>query len=350
MEKKMKRKNLLHIIAVWVFIAFIVLGLACCASFFNILFNKSDNNEQPDNNPQVNGAEELKDYLNEQTDNSLDRPISVTVTVNDQTIKDTMDVIKSSGKYVSIRFSSSELTTFPADTFTNCANLTSITLPNSVTSIKDNAFNGCTNLTEINLGSNIASLSYNAFNNCPSLISINVDSRNQNYSSGSVMQANGVLSHPLYNKNRTMIIRVPEGYKGNFIIPDSVEVIAPYCFYQTGITITEITIYADIGPYAFYGTSITYLTLGGGGFNTRTGKVEIQRVYENAFINCTSLVSVRFDGLIQLDKGSFDGDLYDVWDKATTLKFSNGVTGRDSSFKGTYIRRNGMTWTRSTGR
>jgi len=351
MEKKMNEKWLLHIIAVGAFVVFIVLGLACASN--------------PPVDPltsavKFDSADTLKDYLNEQPDNSPDKPIAVIVTVNDQTLKDVVDIIKLSGKYVYLGLFSSDLKTITADIFTNCANLTGINLPNSVTSIMDNAFNGCASLIEINLGSNIASISNTAFNNCPSLLGIIVDSKNQNYTSGLYGQENG-YSRPLYNKDRTILIRCPEGYKGDFNIADSVNVLAPYCFYQTSIT--NMTIYADIGPYAFSRSSITSVTLGGGGLilNT-TGNVitqasdiagyHSQTIYENAFINCTSLTSVTFGGDVRLEKGSFDGDLFEVWDKATTINLTNGSKGRDGSFKGRFTRPNGTstTWTRTAGR
>jgi len=220
-------------------------------------------NSAEDSGVSLNRAEELKNYLDGQPDNSPDKPITVTVTVNGQTLRDIVNVINSSGKFVSLKFSGNELTAFPANTFTNCANLTSITLPDSVTSIDGRAFSGCT-----------------------SLAAINVNSSNAKYSSNE-----GIL----FNKDKTILLLFPQGSR-----------------------FTKVTLYEDVGPYAFYGSRIT---------------------------------SVTFGGDTELGKGSFDGDFYEVWDKATTLNI-NGTKGRLGAFKGRFTRPTGTStaWTRTAGR
>ena len=98
-----------------------------------------------------NSPEELKQYLDSQPANSPDKPIRVTVSANDQMIKDIAGVIKSAGKYVSLELSGSALTCIGGSAFNNCANITSVTIPDSVTSIGDGAFFGCTSLTSITI-------------------------------------------------------------------------------------------------------------------------------------------------------------------------------------------------------
>jgi hypothetical protein len=338
MEKKMNKKWLPHIIAVGTLAVFVVLGLA------------SGTTDAATKKIAFNNAEESKEYLASQEENKPDNPIGIAVPADDSTLKDVLDTIKSVGRYVSLELSGNALTTIPPYAFKDNTFIISITLPDSVTSIKDNAFSDCPNLTDINFGSKVASISYTAFNNCPKLLIINADYRNQNYTSGSYNQENGVSSRPLYNKNKTILIRCPEGYKGyegKFIIADSVRAVAPYCFYQTLITNIPF-IYEDIGSYAFYGSSITKIIFKGGGLNLSAGKLEVQKIHEGAFVNCTSLTSVTFDGITELEKGSFDGDLFELWDKATTNNFNDGSTGRSVDFKGTFTRPNGTSakWTR----
>ena len=57
--------------------------------------------------------------------------------------------------------------------FSNCG-LTSITIPNSVTSIGDYAFRDCSGLTSISIPNSVTSIGESAFFNCSSLTSISI--------------------------------------------------------------------------------------------------------------------------------------------------------------------------------
>ncbi len=60
----------------------------------------------------------------------------------------------------------------PEDAFKDCKELTSVTLPNSITSIGDQAFEGCNKLTNVNLPDSLTSIGRFAFEDCTSLTSI----------------------------------------------------------------------------------------------------------------------------------------------------------------------------------
>lgn len=55
------------------------------------------------------------------------------------------------------------------ETFSGCTSLTSINIPNSVTSIGNYAFLQCASLTSINIPNSITSIGYNAFDSCINL-------------------------------------------------------------------------------------------------------------------------------------------------------------------------------------
>ncbi|MBR1922203.1 MAG: leucine-rich repeat domain-containing protein, partial [Paludibacteraceae bacterium] len=133
--------------------------------------------------------------------------------------------------------------------------LTSVTIPNSVTSIGDG---------------------YDAFYGCSSLTSINVASDNSNYCS-----VDGVL----FNKDKTTLIQYPGGKQGAYTIPNSVTSIGESAFYNCS-SITSVTIpnsVTSIGERAFYEcTSLTSVTIGN----------SVTSIGYQAFAFCTGLTSV----------------------------------------------------------
>jgi len=111
----------------------------------------------------INSAEALKEYLEKQPVNSLDKPIKVTISANDLMMGKIVEVINSAGKYVSLDLSGNTLTTIPNNAFFDvnkrigCAVLVGITIPNNVTSIWNYAFGFCTGLKSVKFEGTIAS-------------------------------------------------------------------------------------------------------------------------------------------------------------------------------------------------
>lgn len=102
--------------------------------------------------------------------------------------------------------------------FSGCSALTSIVIPQSVTSIGESAFSECTKLTTISIPEKVASIGFRTFDFCERLQQINVDIDNQKYCS-----MDGVL----FNKNKTSIIKYPEGKnETQYTIPEGVTSIA----------------------------------------------------------------------------------------------------------------------------
>ena len=130
--------------------------------------------------------------------------------------------------------------------------LTSVTIPNGVTSISQDAFYGCTRLTSVTIPNSVTSIHKLAFNACSDLTTINVTGSNTKFA------ASGGC---LYTKNMKELVRAPRGLT-SLTISNSVETIKEYAFY--GCSITSVTIpesVSSIGVIAFGSSSLTSVVI-----------------------------------------------------------------------------------------
>ena len=67
-----------------------------------------------------------------------------------------------------------KITVIQENAFTNCSDLKSIILPNSVTTIEENAFWSCSSLTDITIPNSVTTIEYGAFLGCSSLTNITI--------------------------------------------------------------------------------------------------------------------------------------------------------------------------------
>jgi hypothetical protein len=68
----------------------------------------------------------------------------------------------------------SEVTSIGSGAFNGCSGLTSVTIPDNVTSIGGNAFTGCSNLVSLSIGSEVTTIGNYAFDGCSSLTSVTI--------------------------------------------------------------------------------------------------------------------------------------------------------------------------------
>ena len=184
--------------------------------------------------------------------------------------------------------------TIADEAFSYCAGLTSITIPDSVTSIGSRAFEYCENLTSVTIPAGVTSIGENAFSYCTGLTSITVDINNSCYSSDEY----GVL----FNKDETELIKYPEGNtRTAYDIPDGVTNICREAF-RACVSLKSVTMpdsVTSIGWGAFY------YCAGLTGINISNS---ITTISTCLFYSCSSLASIEIpNGVTSIQDIAFGG-------------------------------------------
>ena len=176
------------------------------------------------------------------------------------------------------------VTTIGFASFADCTRLPAISIPCSVTSVGDQAFSCCESLTSIWIRDTLTQIGDGAFFNCSGMMGIYVDENNPNYSCDS----QGVL----FNKDQTQLIQAPGALTGSYAIP-------------AGVT--------AIGDDGFFGCKkLTALTI----------PDSVKTIGSGAFSDCVNLFDISIpDGITSIGDYAFSH-----CEKLTRIDLPKGIT------------------------
>ena len=139
--------------------------------------------------------------------------------------------------------------------FGSCSGLTSVTIPNSVTSIGSCAFSYCSGLTSITIPKSVSSIGICTFRDCTNLTSVTIPNSVTNIGSYAFQRCTSLTSVTIPNSVTTIESHAFSGCSGltSVTIPNSVTDIGSYAFYScTGLSsITIPNSVTSIESYAF---------------------------------------------------------------------------------------------------
>ena len=187
--------------------------------------------------------------------------------------------------------------------FLACKKLSSIHIPDSVTSIGDSAFSDCENLTSIHIPDSVTSIGRGAFSGCENLTSIHIPDSVTNIGDGAFLDCKSLTS--IHIPNSVTSIGNSAFYDCenlNFIhIPDGVTSIGDGAFFKckklTSIHIPDGV--TSIGDHAFLDCkSLTSIHIPN----------SVTSIGDYAFLDCKSLTSIHIPNSVTSigDYASFD--------------------------------------------
>ena len=186
--------------------------------------------------------------------------------------------------------------------FANCESLTSVTIPQGVTTIYDSAFGNCRSLIEVTVPQSVTAINDGAFANCKSLMKVTIPDGVTEICSETFKDCMSLTSVTIPSS----VTRISSyAFSGciNLIsvtMGDNVASIDryafDYCISLANITIPKSVKTIEKGAF-FYCRNLTDITIGEG----------VEKIYSDAFYGCSGLMSLTVLGtVLTIEDKAFD--------------------------------------------
>ena len=214
-----------------------------------------------------------------------------------------------------------------SDAFADCVDLTSVTIPNSVTSIGNRAFSSCKGLTSIIIPNSVTSIGGMAFYNCSDLTSVTIGENVESIGAGAFWSCKGITSITIPNSVTSIGEDAFKSCKGltTVTIGEKVESIHRWAFTGCDALTSVVWNARNCNDYSSYddpfSSNITSFIFGNkvehiparlcydmNKLSEITIPNSVTSIGEYAFYNCSGLTSVTIpNSVTSIGKSAFSG-------------------------------------------